>query len=66
MSLDKAIAAGREHRRQYRGAGAVDTRCRPPVRCAWCRRRLRYWRQKQRERVDQALKEWMDGHERRP
>lgn len=28
MSLDKAIASGKEHRKQYRGAKRVDKSCR--------------------------------------
>lgn len=36
MSLDKAIAHGREHRKPYRGAKAIDGSCRNHGGCPWC------------------------------
>lgn len=36
MSLDKAIAAGKEHRKPYRGAKAIDHTCRNHGSCGWC------------------------------
>lgn len=36
MSLDKAIEHGKEHRRKYRGAKAVDKNCRNHGGCDWC------------------------------
>jgi len=36
MSLDKAILHGKEHRKQYRGAKAVDKSCRNHGSCPWC------------------------------
>lgn len=36
MSLDKAIEHGKEHRKQYYGAKAVDSTCRPHGGCPWC------------------------------
>ena len=36
VSLDKAIESGKEHRRSYRGAKAVDSTCRNHGSCAWC------------------------------
>lgn len=36
MSLDKAIKSGKEHRKEYRGAKAVDPSCRNHGNCPWC------------------------------
>ena len=38
MSLDKAIKHGKEHRKPYSGAKAVDCTCRNHGSCPWCRR----------------------------
>lgn len=37
MSLDKAIKHGKEKRRPYSGAKAVDCTCRNHGSCEWCR-----------------------------
>ena len=36
MSLDKAIKYGKEHRKPYRGAKAVDSACRNHGSCSYC------------------------------
>lgn len=36
MSLDKAIMHGKEHRKQYYGAKAVDWTCRNHGSCPYC------------------------------
>lgn len=36
MALDKAIAAGKERRKPYRGSAAFDSTCRCGGRCPWC------------------------------
>ena len=36
MSLDKAIQYGKEHRKPYRGAKAIDCTCRNHGSCGWC------------------------------
>lgn len=36
MSMDKAIEHGKEKRKQYRGAKAVDCTCRNHGSCEWC------------------------------
>ena len=36
MSLDKAITHGKEKRRPYRGAKAIDATCRNHGTCKWC------------------------------
>ena len=37
MSMDKAIAAGKEHRKPYTGSRAIDASCRCHGGCDWCR-----------------------------
>lgn len=36
MSLDKAIAHGKEHRKPYRGSKAIFASCRNHGGCPWC------------------------------
>ena len=36
MSLDKAIEHGKEKRKPYRGAKAIDATCRNHGSCKWC------------------------------
>lgn len=36
MGLEKAIASGKEHRKPYYGAKAVDSHCRNHGYCSWC------------------------------
>ena len=45
MSLDKAIQYGKEHRKQYYGAKAIDKTCRCNGTCEYCKAsRLRHYR----------------------
>ena len=37
MSLNRAIKSGKEHRKQYTGAKAVDAKCRNHGSCKRCR-----------------------------
>ena len=47
MSLDKAIKHGKEHRKQYRGAKAVDLTCRNHGSCPWCQGKIKYKKKKE-------------------
>ena len=47
MSLDKAIAHGKEKRKPYRGAKAVDKSCRNHGDCPWCRKNIKHKRERQ-------------------
>lgn len=38
MPLDKAIEHGKEHRKPYYGAKAIDRTCRNHGTCVWCER----------------------------
>lgn len=42
MSLDKAIAHGKEHRKQYYGSRAIDKTCRSHGSCPWCQEKRKY------------------------
>lgn len=42
MSLDKAIKSGKEHRKPYRKAKAVDTTCRNHGSCIYCQGNRQY------------------------
>lgn len=52
MSLDKAIAHGKEHRKPYRGAKAIDKTCRNHGGCGWCEEN-RIHKYKKREKVEE-------------
>lgn len=52
MSLDKAIEHGKEKRKQYRGAKAVDPQCRNHGNCPWCQGKVKYKRKKAERRAD--------------
>ena len=48
MSLDKSIDSGKEKRKHYKGAKAVDRTCRNNGSCNWCRNnRLYKYRKKE-------------------
>lgn len=56
MSLDKAIRHGKEKRRPYIKAKAVDVTCRNHGSCTWCERNRRYkMRDKHPEEKDERL-----------
>ena len=42
MSLDKAIEHGKEKRKPYRGAKAVDKSCRNHGDCPWCKKKIKH------------------------
>ena len=55
MSLDKAIEHGKEKRKQYRGAKAVDKQCRNHGNCPWCQKAVKYKQKKKERRTDDVL-----------
>ena len=57
MSLNKAIESGKEHRRQYRKAKAVDKTCRNNGSCFWCRDNRMYKYNKVKEKADSYMEE---------
>ena len=57
MSLDKAIQHGKEHRRPYTGAKAIDRTCRNHGSCEWCQGNRQYASRKKEEAAESRLKE---------
>lgn len=56
MSLDKSIVHGKEKRRPYHGAKAIDTSCRNHGVCDWCLdNRMHKYKKK-----EEAMKEKME------
>ena len=51
MSLDKAIKHGKEHRKPYRRAKAVDATCRNHGTCKYCEGNRTYQARKEMERM---------------
>lgn len=60
MSLNKAIEHGKEHRKQYTGAKAIDRTCRNHGSCDWCKSNRLYKQMKQEEASKLALEEVED------
>ena len=58
MSLDKAIEHGKEHRKKYRGAKAVDRTCCNHGSCAYCRDNRLHKHKKQILISEDKLMEW--------
>ena len=58
MSLDKAIKHGKEKRKPYMGAKAVDKTCRNHGTCGWCKANRLYRSNKINEQSDQMKKEF--------
>ena len=42
MGLEKAILSGKEHRKPYRNAKAIDKNCRNNGDCIWCKENRLY------------------------
>ena len=58
MSLNKAIDHGKEHRRPYKGAKAIDRTCRNHGSCEWCQGNRHYANQKKAQTAENKLKEY--------
>ena len=57
MSLDKSIQSGKEHRKQYTGAKAVDAKCRNHGSCKRCLSNRTHKNDKRRNVLEQQLNE---------
>ena len=62
MSLNKSIESGKEHRKIYRRAKAIDTWCRNHGNCKWCEENRKYQDKKTKEKVKQEISEWKKGY----
>lgn len=56
MSLDKAIASGKENRKPYRRGKAIDGSCRNHGSCPACHSNRTYREQKEKARIAEDLK----------
>jgi hypothetical protein len=61
MSLDKTILSGKEKRKKYRRAKAVDVSCRNHGDCPYCEGNRKYRNKKQKERYLQMMREDLLG-----
>ena len=57
MALDKAIKAGKEWRKPYKGGKAIDKTCRNHGGCPWCEEKRKYKNIKRLEKALDKLKE---------
>lgn len=57
MALDKAIKAGKEWRKSYKGSKAIDPTCRNHCGCSWCEENRKYKNIKRLEKALDKLKE---------
>lgn len=64
MSLDKAIEHGKEKRKPYKGAKAIDRTCRNHGSCDWCKGNRLYSKKKAELKSDwdnqEMLSPWED------
>lgn len=60
MSLDKSIAHGKEHRKLYRGAKAIDRTCRNHGSCGWCKGNRTHKNDKRELKVMYELEKWQN------
>lgn len=61
MGLEKAIEYGKEKRKPYVGAKAVDCICRNHGSCEWCKGNRTYKNNKKELKKEQELKEYENG-----
>ena len=57
MALDKAIEHGKEKRKPYRGAKAVDATCRNHGSCEWCENNRRHRMRDKKPALKEDVKE---------
>lgn len=58
MSLNKSIVYGKEHRKPYRGAKAIDRTCRNHGSCGWCKENRMHKNDKMELKTMYDLEEW--------
>ena len=58
MGMEKAIASGKEHRKEYHGTKAICKSCRNGGSCEWCQMNRQYKNLKKMQiSIDKELKE---------
>lgn len=58
MSMDKAIAHGKERRKPYTGSKAIDPSCRNHGGCDWCVENRMYGSRKRAQAMAAKEEEW--------
>lgn len=58
MGLEKAIEHGKEKRKPYVGAKAIDCTCRNHGSCEWCKANRLYKNRKRELSMEQEIKEY--------
>lgn len=59
MGMEKAIASGKEHRKEYRKlCEQIDKSCRCHGGCAWCEANRLYSTKKKMKKMLDELKDW--------
>ena len=58
--MNKAIEHGKEHRKPYRGAKAIDCACRNHGGCSWCEENRKHKYIKKIIACNAKIKEWED------
>ncbi len=59
MSLNKAIASGKEHRKPYRGGKSIAKSCRNHGGCPWCLENRRHKDTKKIEKMIDMMEEFL-------
>ena len=59
MSLDKAIQHKKEHRKEYRGAKAIDRTCRNHGSCPYCQSGRLFKSNKRKKEMLQELNDFL-------
>lgn len=62
MSLDKAIQYGKENRKRYKGAKAVDTSCRNHGSCDYCKGNRIHKNQKRKLSAEEELQQYEEQY----
>ena len=60
MTLDKAIKHGKEKRRPYTGAKAIDCTCRNHGTCEWCKQNRLIQTLRELEAAEDELREYKE------
>lgn len=58
MSLNKSIQSGKEHRKPYRGAKAIDSTCRNHGSCKWCKENRTHKNDKWELSIDERMSDY--------
>ena len=58
MTLNKSIQSGKEHRKPYRGAKAIDSTCRNYGNCKWCHGNRTHKNDKRELDAEQELRKY--------